>query len=74
MSGPIDGPRRPLPVAEIARVTPAHEEADKRRDSAQEEPKPAPRPPAAKEATPEDDAPPVAPKEPGKGEKVDYRA
>jgi hypothetical protein len=71
VSGPIDGPRRPLPVAEIARVTRVHEESDKRRDEKKEEPCPAP-PPHEHEA---DEQPaPDAPSESGKGQKIDYCA
>jgi len=69
VSGPIDGPRRPLPVAGIARVTHAHEDADERRDAERDDaPPPHPK---------DEDAPspaPERPPEPGKGANVDYRA
>jgi hypothetical protein len=71
VSGPIEGPRRPLPVAEIARVTRVHEESDKPRDEKKEEPRSAPVPP---EHDADADPVPDAPSESGKGRNIDYCA
>jgi hypothetical protein len=70
MSGPIDGPRRPPPISEIAGVTRTHEETDREQDERSETPfrSPQPEPPP----DPKPDAEPAS--DATRGRNVDYRA